>query len=261
MTTQAATHQEVTLQVAGNEVFVRKAGSGDPLVVVHHDIGNHAWEEFHAKLAERYTVYVPDLPGYARSTRPEWARNVRDLVGLTGLIIDELELPAANILGLGFGGWLAAELATFNQQRINRLVLVNPMGILPTDGEILDQFLVSQEDYIKSGFHDQSRFVALYTEEASTDQLVEWDICREMTTRVGWKPYMFNQALPHLLLNVHTPTLVVWADGDKVVPRSTADQYVEAIPNATLEVLPNVGHLADLEAPDALSQIVGKFVG
>ncbi len=152
--TTATTHEELTTEVAGGEVFVRKGGSGDPLFVVHHDIGVSDWTSFYDRLAERFTVYVPDLPGFGKSKRPEWARNVRDMVALTGLILDELALPTSSVVGLGFGGYIAAELATTAQARINKLTLVGAMGIKPEQGEIFDQFLVSHEDYVRTGIAD-----------------------------------------------------------------------------------------------------------
>ena len=258
MTAAMQTAQEIRVQVAGGEVVLLKGGSGDPLVIVHHDIGTHGWLRFEQALAERFTVHLPDMPGYGKSKRPEWARNVRDIVAELSLLFDTLGLRDVALVGLGYGGWLAAEMATMGQTRYRSLALVNPMGILPREGEILDQFLVSQEDYIKTGFHDLGRFADLFTEEASTDQLVAWDICREMTTRVGWKPYMFNRALPFLLENVTLPTLVVHSRENRIVPISTAEQYVETMPNARLEVIDNVGHFAELEQPDRVAQLVIK---
>lgn len=252
MTTASQTHQDVTVEVAGGNVHVAQGGSGDPLIVVHHDIGSPGWLDFYERLAQHHTVYVPDLPGYGQSDRPEWARNIRDIVILLGMTMDKLGLDRVSLVGLGYGGWLAAELATMGPQRIERMALVNPMGILPSEGEILDQFLVSHEAYVQTGFHNQDHFVDLFTEEASTDQLVDWDICREMTTRVGWKPYMFNAALPHLLKSVDTETLIVYAEHNQIVPRSVAQAYADAMPNARLEVLPDAGHFAEMEQPEAL---------
>jgi len=96
--------------------------------------------------------------------------------------------------------------------------------------------------------------------DASTDQLEAWDIAREMCFRTAWKPYMYNQALPHLLGGVTTPTLVVWGDNDRIVPRSTGDAYMRALPGAKLEVVAGCGHLVDMERPDELARLVTTFV-
>ena len=60
---------------------------------------------------------------------------------------------------------------------------------------------------------------------STTDQLEQWDVCREMVFRTAWKPYMYSQTLPHLLGGVQAPALVVWGDDDQHVPKSAGDVY------------------------------------
>ena len=259
--TTATTHDERTVTVAGGDVHVRSAGSGEPLVVFHHDIGVHAWTSCFDRLAERFTVHVPDLPGWGVSDRPEWARNVRDIAVLAGALLDALDLDRTSILGLGFGGYVAAELATVAQARIDRLTLVGAMGVKPAEGEILDQFLINHQDYVRQGFAGAGGFEAHFGEEPELEQLMTWDLSREMTTRVTWKPYMHNAALPHLLPTVQTPTLLVWGSEDRIVPLEAGRMYEATLPNARLEVVDGAGHWLELERPDELAQLVAGHAG
>ncbi|HEX2172340.1 MAG TPA: hypothetical protein VHL09_07840, partial [Dehalococcoidia bacterium] len=86
MTTQSRTWSEDSVQVAGGRVHLLKGGTGDPLYVLHHDIGNPGWTDLYETLARNFTVYVPSHPGYDQSERPEWMRNVRDLVSVHQLL-------------------------------------------------------------------------------------------------------------------------------------------------------------------------------
>ena len=237
-----------------------RGGHGRPLVAIHHDIGSPGWLPFYERLAERYTVWVPDIPGYGQSERPEWARSPRDLAIALNLLLDALKLDSTVLVGLGFGGWLAAEMAAMNQSRLGWLALVSPAGIRPTEGEIFDQFFVSHEDYVKRGFHDPRCFEQLFGELASSDQLVEWDINREMTSRVGWKPYMFDRALPHLIRSVEVPTLIVWGDDDQIVPSNCGELYLQAMPNARLATIEGAGHWVEMEQPERLAELVLQHV-
>jgi pimeloyl-ACP methyl ester carboxylesterase len=54
-------------------------GSGAPLLVIHSEFGVAGWLESFARLADHYDVVVPSLPGYGRSTRPDWIMSVHDL--------------------------------------------------------------------------------------------------------------------------------------------------------------------------------------
>lgn len=252
---------ETTHTIAGCDVFLARAGKGRPILVLHHDTGTLERLPFYDSLAEKYDVLIPHHPGYGRSQRPEWLRSVRDIAAMYSGLLDELKIETCALVGLGFGGWIAAEMATFAPRSVSHLVLVGPMGVKPPEGDILDEAIVSYIDYARAGFHDQKAFDAIYGADPTTDQLEQWDICREMSFRIAWKPYKYSQTLPYLLSMVRTPSLIVWGDDDRVVPRSAADKYKAALPKAKLEIIKNCGHCVDMEKPAELVRLVTAFVG
>ena len=247
------------VELAGQKLHFARAGSGRPVLVLHHDTGTPDRLEFYDSLARRFDVIVPHHPGYGRSERPQWLRSVRDVAVIYQWLLADLGVERASLIGLGFGGWIAAEMATMSPDRLHRLALVGAMGLKPPQGDIFDQAIVSYLDYARAGFHDQAAFARVYG-DVTTDQLVDWDICREMCFRIAWKPYMYSQTLPHLLGGVKAPALVVWGDDDKVVPRSAGELYAAALPNARFEILRAAGHCAEMEQPDALARLIGGFI-
>jgi pimeloyl-ACP methyl ester carboxylesterase len=80
-----------------------------------------------------------------------------------------------------------------------------------------------------------------------------------MVTRVAFKPYQFNPALPHLLSRVAVPTLVMYGEEDHLVPRSCAQRYATVMPQSSLVTFPGGGHWLDLEQPRQLAQCVIDF--
>jgi pimeloyl-ACP methyl ester carboxylesterase len=251
---------ESTIEIAGTKTYLARAGKGSPVLVLHRDIGTPAKSSFHDRLAQAADVIIPHHAGWGRSPRADWMRSVRDMAVWHRGLLAELGMEKATLVGLGFGGWIAAEMATMAPRDVAKLVLVAPMGIKPPEGDILDQAILSYIDYARAGFHDQSKFDEIYGAEPSTDQLEAWDIAREMCFRIAWKPYMYSQTLPHLLRSVRAPALIVWGDKDKIVPVSTAKRYVGALPNAKLEVIENCGHCVDLEQPERLAGLVSSFI-
>jgi pimeloyl-ACP methyl ester carboxylesterase len=175
-------------------------------------------------------------------------------------LLADLGLPAVSLVALGFGGWVAAEIASMSPRAFRRLVLVGAMGIKPMRGEILDQALVSYIDYARAGFDDPAAFARLYGTEPPTSVLEQWDLNREMTFRIAWKPYMYSQTLPHLLGGVRVPALVVWGAGDRIVPRECGEQYVRALPEARLAIVEGAGHFVEMEQPDALAKLLIDFM-
>ena len=163
------------------------------------------------------------------------------------------------MVGLGFGGWIAAELAMMCHHAISHLVLVNAMGFQPREGEILDQFLINTIDYVRSGFENHDKYIELYTAEPTLDQLERWEINREMTSRIAYKPYMFDQTLPQLIGGVSNPTLIVWGARNRIVPPICGEQYRDAIAGARLETISSAGHFLEVEKPAELAKMVKDF--
>ena len=260
MSTATGSFTDEMVEVGFGKVHLMKAGTGRPLLILQDDIGSPGWLPFYGELAQRFTVYVPSHPGFGKSERPEWMRDVRDMAIAHIWLLKVLGLDSLPVVGIGFGGWVAAEMATMCQHQFDRMVLVGAVGVQPSEGEIVDQFLLSGEEYAKLCFYDESKFEGVYGSETTVDQREAWEINREMAIRIAWKPYMFNQALPNLLGRVETPTLVVTGAEDKVVPASCGRRYVEILPNARGEALPGAGHCVDVESPEALAKLISDFV-
>jgi pimeloyl-ACP methyl ester carboxylesterase len=243
--------------------LVARGGDGPPLLVLHHDIGSPERPALHDALARHFTVFAPSHPGYDGSPRPDWMRSVRDVAVVYQALLAGHERTRApgtvTLIGLGFGGWIAAEMATMAPRAFRRLVLVGAMGLKPERGEIADQALLSYIDYVRRGFADQGAFDRIFGAEPPTSQLEQWDLNREMTFRIAWKPYMYNPTLPHLLGGVATPALVVWGRDDRIVPLECGERYAKALADARLEIVEETGHFVDLEKPDELAGLVTRF--
>jgi pimeloyl-ACP methyl ester carboxylesterase len=250
---------EHNIELGDLKLRLLRGGSGHPVLVLHHDIGTPDHVPFYDALAARFDVIVPHHPGFGVPERPGWLRHPRDLAALYQWLLAELAVERASLVGLGFGGWIAAEMAALAPRDFHRLVLVGAMGVKPPQGDIMDQAIVSYIDYAKAGFHDPAAFARVFG-DVSTDQLVAWDLCREMSFRIAWKPYMYSQTLPHLLGGVRAPALVVWGDDDKIVPKGAGERYARALRDARLEIVPAAGHCVDMEQPEALARLVTPFI-
>src|ERR1700693_3588105 len=200
---------EHNLELGDVKLRLTRGGAGRPVLVLHHDIGTLDRMPFYDALADRFEVIVPQHPGFGTQERPNWMRHPRDLAALYQWALADLGVERPSLVGLGFGGWVAAEMAALAPRDFHKLVLVGAMGVKPPEGDIFDQAIVSYIDYARAGFHDQAAFARVYG-DVSTDQLVAWDLCREMCFRLAWKPYMYSQTLPHLLGGVRAPALGVW---------------------------------------------------
>jgi pimeloyl-ACP methyl ester carboxylesterase len=253
--------RETRTDVAGIEIRSLDRGRGPVVVVLHHSFGNPGWLPFHEQLSQGCAVEAPDLPGFGGSSRPDWARDIRDLAMLVGWWLRRRHDGPVALVGCGFGGWVAAELATMWPEGLSHLVLVGAAGILPEQGRILDQVLTSHSEYVRTAFHRPEAYEAVYSAELPDDLLMQWDFNREMTARVAWKPHMYNRRLVPLLPLVLVPALIVWGDDDRVVPKECAERYAALLPDARLEIVADSGHAVDMEKPGELARLVHSHVG
>lgn len=262
---QSDDHAGRLIKAAGIDVELRRGGRGAPLLIIHGELGVPGWLDSYRLLAESFDVIVPSLPGYGRSTRPDWIMGVHDLAAWITWLARDLGIQTpVNLVGCSFGGWVAAEIATIAPQFINKMVLVGAMGLKPEKGEIFDYFLESGKTGLSRAFHqpEQSPEFALYYGKELTPEeadLVEQH--REMTCRVAWKPYMHSLTLPHLLAAVQTPTLVVWGAQDAITPVNSGELYQRAIKGSRLVTIEDCGHMPEMEKPAELAGLIGDFLG
>ncbi len=254
--TTTRTPEDHEVEVAGLGIHAMRAGDGPPLLVLHRSTGSTGWTPFFDALAEQHDVLVPDLPGYGQSTLPEWAREPRDLAILMLQYLRKQQLSGVTVVGLGLGGFIAAEMATMNPGGLSSLVVVGAAGLRPQTGDIMDQMLMDHTEYARAAFRDDATAERHLGAEVDRSLVTLWQFNRVMTARISWRPYMYNTRLPHLLTEVETPTLAVWGEADRVTPRTIGEQYAAALPHAHLEVVPGAGHAVEIEEPDRVAALV-----
>jgi pimeloyl-ACP methyl ester carboxylesterase len=264
MTALAQTWKEDILEVAGTTFQFIKGGSGEPLLVLHGELGHCGWLRVHESLAQHQTLYIPSHPGFGKSPGLDWLLNIRDLACWYLDALDDLGLERVSVMGFSLGGWLAAEMATMHPGQFKRCVLVGAMGIKPPTGEIYDMFLEVAKSFLTAGVLNPAgtpEFPQLCPENPTPEQLEAWEIAREQACRLGWKPYMHDPSLPHLLRRLRKlPTLIVWGRQDAIVPLSAAEVYRASIPGSRLVVLEQCGHHPELEQTDEFVRVVQTFL-
>ena len=252
------------LDVAGASITMRSSGEGEPLLVLHGELGFPGWMKYHNILSNEYKVYAPSHPGFDDSDRIDWMMEVRDLAGWYLEAIDDMGLNEVNLVGFSLGGWIAAEMAVMDPHKFRKLVLVAPTGIKPEEGEIYDIFLNLPTDYLKEAFNESTsaeEYQSICPDEPSPEKTELWEIAREQSCKLGWKPYMYNLTLKHLLHRLKSlETSIIWGSEDNIVPIDSGRIYSESIPGSVLDVMKGLGHRPEIEDPAEFTTRVLKFL-
>jgi pimeloyl-ACP methyl ester carboxylesterase len=131
------TEQIVELQGGKFKTRVLTAGSGEPLLYLH-GAGGVFWDPFLDGLAAGHRVIAPEHPGFGQSQGLEHVEDLWDLVLYYNELLDGLGVARAAVVGHSFGGMVAAELAANNPERVERLVLIAPIGLWLDDHPVPD---------------------------------------------------------------------------------------------------------------------------
>ncbi|MBV9378417.1 MAG: alpha/beta hydrolase [Alphaproteobacteria bacterium] len=249
------------LAVGEIELEVVRHGAGRAIVLLHGFQPIDSAARFVELLARHGEVIAPSSPGFGHSERPEDFDTVYDLVHLYLDLLDVLG-GGVTLVGFSFGGWLAAEVAAACSHRIDKLVLVDPLGIKVGDREtrdILDIFNASPEEVRRSSWHDPERFAPDFN-AMSDEALVVYARSREALCLYAWHPYMYNPQLPRWLGRIKVPTMLLWGESDLVVTPDYGRAYSRLIPGSRFELIDRAGHHPEIEQPEAFAERVSRFL-
>jgi len=245
----------------------RECGDGSPVLFLHGLGGTrYAWEPQLEDLSTSHRCIAWDLPGYGDSApiRPlTFPAIVEAIVGL----LDQLAIDRVDVVGLSFGGQQALHLALTQPDRVGRLVLADTSARFGADGTDPEAWMRLRLDPLDAGVTpaemapmvidsitapdfaglERDRTIAAFTRipAAGLRAAVECLPSHDVTARLG---------------EIAAPTLVIVGELDAETPLAYAETLATAIPDATLVVVPGVGHLTPAEAPAEFNRLVAAFL-
>ncbi len=274
--------QPVNTIELGGERAGEDGAASQPLVFVHGLSGRWAnWLEQLPVLGVEHRVIALDLPGFGYSPMPAQRISISGYARLLERLLDELQIDAAAVIGNSMGGLVAAELASAFPQRVERLALVSPAGV-STTGHLgtlrvmsalgtLDRALAFASARVASDADAFARRArpreALLGIVARHPGRLPAALAAEQLRGVGTPGFApaLRAILEHdirgRLPEIACPALVVWGDGDRVVPVRDADVFAELIPDSRKVIFEDTGHVAMLERPAAFNALLTDFLG
>jgi pimeloyl-ACP methyl ester carboxylesterase len=249
------------MTVNGIELEVLRRGAGTPVLLLHGMDTVPPRAPFLDLLGHDAEIIAPSSPGFGNTKRPNDFDTIYDLVHLYLAVLDGLPYDKVALVGLSFGGWLAAEVAAASCHRLSKLVLVDPVGLKlggPTDRDILDVFNVNPAELRRCSWHDPAK--APDYDAMSDEELVIHARNWEALCLYAWHPFMYNPQLKRWLGQIRVPTLVLWGAGDRVVTPDYGRAYSRLIPGAHFEIIDAAGHHPELEQPERFAGRVAAFL-
>jgi len=242
----------------GLAVRLDERGSGPPMLVLHGGGGPQSVAGFTEALSLHAHVLSPIHPGFAGEPRPEWFDSIDDLA-LTYLdLLERLNLHEVMVIGFSIGGWIASELAVRDTTRLSSIVLVDAVGIQVEGHEIADVFSLAPDELSALSYHNPAAF-RIDPATLSPEQVAAIAATFQTLAVYGREQGMADRKLRRRLARVTIPALVVWGESDRVVDPDYGRAYAQALGNARFTLIPEAGHLPQIEQPVRLLNVILEF--
>jgi len=228
--------------------------------VLHGGAGPASMAPFCAVLSRdaHATVLAVTHPGFDGTPRPESLRGVPALAEIYAQLIDDLDLRDVTVIGNSVGGWIASELALANPTKVTRLVLVDATGIIVDSHPVADPKQLGLDEIISRSFHNPARF------RVDPAQLPPHAAAKQTGNMAALAAYMGPEGGDSNLLprlgQLQAATLVLHGESDRIIDLAYTEAYAAAIGPARLQVLPETGHVPQLETPELVTAAVINFV-
>jgi pimeloyl-ACP methyl ester carboxylesterase len=253
-------------RAGGLEIAYVRAGNGPPLVFVHGAADDgRIWAPQLEALADEFTVVAWDEPGAGRSSDVPAGFGISGYASCLAGLIEALALGPAHVAGLSWGGTVALELYRHRRELVGTLILADTYagwkGSLPED-EVRARVAGVRRMLALPPEKLDPTFPGLFADEPPPSYV---PLLGEIAAGVR-RDSLMTQLLAmaetdqrDLLPCIAVPTLLIWGELDARSTLGVARQFEQAIPDATLVVLPGAGHLSNLEQPELFNAAVRRF--
>lgn len=257
------------IDVEGLRIAYERAGSGPPVVPAHGFVGDglSTWCSQIEALSGEFTVVAWDAPGAGHSSQPpEWFR-LPDYADCFATFLRALGFGRVHLVGLSFGGALA--LATFERHPTvpGSLVLVSAYAgwagsLASEEVEERLQFCLRLADLSPDEFAS-AMVPSMFSTSAPHEVVSTFGESVRAFDPAGFRAMARSSAeanLRPMLGTVNVPTLLLYGEQDVRAPLKVGEAIHASIQGSRLVVLPSVGHVCSVEAPDLVNHELFQFL-
>jgi pimeloyl-ACP methyl ester carboxylesterase len=268
------------IPVGLGSMHVERYGHGGAPILLVHGFGtcSFLWRNVGPTMAmANRTAFAVDLFGYGESDRPFDAQyGIAEQSDNLDRALTALRLTKATVVGIDLGGAIAMHLACNRPERVERLVLINPIALddVPADDiKTMQRNTARFALRVSRGVLGAAPLMRELLEQSVADKanMPEALIARYLA------PYVGGEGLNHLLAlarsvtkedmvdvdlgQIDCPSLIVWGDQDPFVSPKLGDRLADTIPGSRLVRLPGTGRLVPEESAETLANMILEFVG
>ncbi|OBK68020.1 alpha/beta hydrolase [Mycobacterium colombiense] len=269
------------LQLHGDRIAYRDEGDGEVLLLIHGMAGSsETWRAVIPPLSKKFRVIAPDLLGHGESAKPRTDYSLGAFAVWLRDLLDELGVSRATVVGHSLGGGVAMQFVYQHPDYAQRLILISSGGLGPDVGWVLRllsapgaEFVLpiiapppvlsvgnTLRSWMRGAGIRSPRGAELWSAYSSlSDGQTRQSFLKTLRSVVDYRGQAVS-ALNRLRLREDLPVMAIWGECDGIIPVDHAYAAHEARTDARLEVLPDVGHFAQVEAPEQVVELIEDFI-
>ena len=252
------------LNVGNVSLYVEERGSGDvALVFLHYWGGTHrSWNRVVAELETSYGTVTYDMRGWGESEAAEDGYSIAALAEEARALIKQLGLRRYVLIGHSMGGKVAQLVASRNPEGLLALVLVAPATPTPCRlPEEAKQVQIHAYDNRETVLKTIEFLSAREHDPATVEQIVQDSLSGTREAKLAWPTSAILEDISAEISGIAVPTLVIAGEQDRL---DSVEQHqrevVDRIPGATLQIIPQSGHLLPFDEPSQTANVIGRFL-
>lgn len=261
------------VEVDSGQLYYEELGKGEPLIFVHgHSFDHSEWRPQLQVFAKKYRVITYDVRGYGQSSMPSEFSNIMHADDLATLM-NALKIDKAHVVGLSMGGFIGLDFLVMHQDRLLSVTLASgdvwngsPGPAVPWNAETIAKRRTEIQELYKQGVFrfKQQWFNALTAREGKIIPQLRQPIWNMIYKWDAWQPTHIE---PRFLLGtsvvdklkqtkVTVPVLVLTGEADT----HHKNKVMELVPSAKQMIVPNAGHVSNLENPEGFNKVLLNFL-
>jgi pimeloyl-ACP methyl ester carboxylesterase len=271
------TPYEQFAEIDGRKVnYVDLGDEGKPVLLFVHGIMG-TWRNWIFNLlpfADRYRVLAVDLPGFGLSEMPNGDFTLERYAETLKKLCVQLGIEKVTIIGNSMGGQVSAIVAKKFPELLSKLILVDAAGFSTSTKRLrkIAPYAKHFDWLFRFGYKIRKTIARSKLLTIAFTKIVLWrpaqistELILVLLAGIGKKGFVpalqtiVNTPIKYFPGNIDTETVIIWGRNDSLIPKSDAFKYAKMIPQATLELMDDVGHIPMFETPDRFNALIEKY--